>query len=131
MRESRLPTQGLSITTCDARTIAEALAGTTTWDLNLFMPYVVERRERMRRLRHVAHVMAILRCEFDDEADRRRADLPSRAARDPNIAALLMAPLKGPYSAPDQSFGEATVKGLLGEQWSIGSDGWLQRTPMN
>jgi 2-polyprenyl-6-methoxyphenol hydroxylase-like FAD-dependent oxidoreductase len=120
--------QGLSITMCDARTIAEALAGTTTWDANLFMPYMVERRERMRRLRHIAHVMAILRCEFDDEADRRRADLPNRAARDPYIAALLMASLKGPYSAPDQSFGEATVKGLLGEQWSVTVDGLLQRT---
>jgi 2-polyprenyl-6-methoxyphenol hydroxylase-like FAD-dependent oxidoreductase len=121
--------QGLSITMCDARTIAETLAGTTTWDdPKLFMSYVVERRERMQRLRHVAHVMAILRCEFDDGADRRRADLPNRAARDPNIAALLMAPLKGPYSPPDQSFGEATVKGLLGEQWSMTVDGLLQQT---
>jgi hypothetical protein len=92
------------------------------------MPYAVERRERMRRLRHVAHVMAILRCEFDDEADRRRADVPNRVARDPNIAALLTVPLKGPYSAPDQSFDEATVKGLLGEQWSMTVDGFLQQT---
>jgi len=113
---------------CDVRTIAEALAGTTTWGPGLFMPYVAERRERLRRLRHVARVITILRCEFDDEADRRRADLPNRAARDPNIASLLMVPLKGPYSAPDQSFGEATVKGLLGEQWSVTVDGLLQRT---
>jgi 2-polyprenyl-6-methoxyphenol hydroxylase-like FAD-dependent oxidoreductase len=120
--------QGLSITMCDARTIAEVLAETTTWDPNLFVPYVAERRERMRRLRHLARVMTILRCEFDDEADRRRADVPNRAARDPNIAALLAAPLKGPYSAPDQSFGEATVKGLLGEQWLMSVDGLLQRT---
>ncbi len=120
--------QGLSITVCDARTIAEALAETTTWDPNLFAPYVVERRERMRRLRHVARVMAILRCEFDDEADRQRADLPNRAARDPNIAALLMVPLKGPYSAPNQSFGESTIKSLLGEPWSMTVYGLLQRT---
>jgi 2-polyprenyl-6-methoxyphenol hydroxylase-like FAD-dependent oxidoreductase len=117
--------QGLSITMCDARTIAEALAETTTWDPNLFLPYAVERQERMRRLRHVARVMTILRCEFDDEAERRRADVPNRAARDKNIAALFMASLKGPYSAPDQSFDEATVKGLLGEQWSMTADGLL------
>jgi hypothetical protein len=108
--------------------IAEALAATTTWDPNLLMPYAVERRERMRRLRHVAHMMAILRCELGDEADRRRAEVPNRVARDPNIAALLLVPLKGPYSAPDQSFDEATVKGLLGEQWSMTVDGFLQQT---
>jgi 2-polyprenyl-6-methoxyphenol hydroxylase-like FAD-dependent oxidoreductase len=118
--------QGLSITMCDARTIAEALAGTTTWDTDLFVPYVVERRERMRRLRHVARIMAILRCEFGDEADRRRADMPNRAARDPNIAALLMVPFKGPFSPPDQSFSEQTVKDLLGEQWSVAVDGLLR-----
>jgi hypothetical protein len=115
---------------CDARTIAEALAETTTWGANLFVPYVVERRERMRRLRHVARVMAILRCEFDDEAARRRAEMPSRAARDPDIAALLMVPLKGAFSAPDQTYGERTVKSVLGEQRSMTVDGMPQQTTL-
>jgi len=120
--------QGLSITMRDARMVAEALGETTDWDTKLFVPYVSERRERMQRLRHVAHVMAILRCEFDDEAGHRRADLPNRAAQDPDVAALLMVPFKGPFSVPDQAFGERTIKSLLGEQWSITGGGLLQPT---
>jgi menaquinone-9 beta-reductase len=40
--------QGLSITMRDARMVAEALSGTTSWEDGPFAAYAAERRERMR-----------------------------------------------------------------------------------
>jgi 2-polyprenyl-6-methoxyphenol hydroxylase-like FAD-dependent oxidoreductase len=123
--------QGLSITMRDARMVAEALSSTTKWEDGLFAAYAAERRERMRRLRHFARVTAVLRCEFDEEGDRRRTEVASRAAHDPITASLFTTGFMGPFAVPDEAFGEPTLKKLFGEQWSMTSDGWLQRSNDN
>jgi len=119
--------QGLSIAMRDARMVAEALSGSPDWHEEVFAPYVAERRERMRRLRHFAHVTAVLRCEFDEEAKRRRSEVARRLADDPSLRLLFTAGFKGAFSVPDEVFEERTLTRLFGEQWSIAADGWLQR----
>jgi hypothetical protein len=111
----------------DARMVAEALSGSPDWHEEVFAPYVAERRERMRRLRHFAHVTAVLRCEFDEEAKRRRSEVARRLADDPGLRLLFTAGFKGAFSVPDEVFEERTLTRLFGEQWSIAADGWLQR----
>lgn len=119
--------QGLSIAMRDARMVVEALSGSPDWNEEMLAPYVAERRERMRRLRHFAHVTAVLRCEFDGEAKRRRAEVARRLADDPGLRLLFTAGFKGAFAVPGEVFEERTLARLFGEQWSIAADGWLQR----
>jgi 2-polyprenyl-6-methoxyphenol hydroxylase-like FAD-dependent oxidoreductase len=119
--------QGLSIAMRDARMVAEILSGSPDWDQELFEPYVAERHERMRRLRHFAHVTAVLRCEFDEEAKRRRGQAARQLVDDPSLGLLFAAGFKGAFSVPDEMFEQPTLERLFGERWLIASDGWLQR----
>lgn len=119
--------QGLSIAMRDARMVAEILSSSPDWDQELFEPYVAERRERMRRLRHFAHVTAVLRCEFDEEAKRRRGQAARLLANDPSLGLLFAAGFKGAFSVPDEMFEQRILARLFGEQWLMASDGWLQR----
>jgi hypothetical protein len=68
------------------------------------MPYVDERRERMRRLRFTGQQTSILRAEFTEEARARRRRAFARMAADPSLFQLMLPALKGPFAVPDHVF---------------------------
>ena len=118
--------QGLSITMTDVRQVSDALLAAADWDEGIFADYVVERRERMRRLRLCARLTAKLRCEFGAEAEARRAEVWGRIGKDRSLGLPLLVPFFGPYGVPEETFGEPIAKRLLGEEWSLTTDGWYQ-----
>ncbi len=105
--------QGLSIAFRDARLVTETLMGDKNWTVETFVPYVEERRERMRRLRFAGQQTSILRAEFTEEARARRQRAFARMATDPSLIQLLLPALKGPFSVPDHVFEQASWDKLL------------------
>lgn len=95
---------GLSITYRDVRIVTDLLRGSAEWTPALFAPYAEERSERMRRLRFVAEIKAILDAEFDDNARERRRSYFERAAADPMLQAHALAVMAGPESMPPEIF---------------------------
>jgi menaquinone-9 beta-reductase len=120
--------QGLSIAFRDVNMVVAALSGSTDWDGGTFAAFAAERRERMRRLRIAARLVSKVRCEFDEDASRRRVEVAHRIARNPRVGLPLQVNLKGPFGVPDETFEDAAVKALLGEQWSLTNDGWCVQT---
>ena len=118
--------QGLSITMRDVRLVSDAISTADDWHDGLFADYASERRERMRRLRLTARLTSKLRREFDVAADMRRTEVWGRIARDRSVALPLLVPFIGPFGVPDETFEDAAVKKLLGDQWSLSEDGWCQ-----
>jgi menaquinone-9 beta-reductase len=118
--------QGLSITMRDVRLVSDAISTADDWHDGLFADYASERRERMRRLRLTARLTSKLRCEFDVAADMRRTEVWGRIARDRSVALPLLVPFIGPFGVPDETFEDAAVKKLLGDQRSLSEDGWCQ-----
>jgi 2-polyprenyl-6-methoxyphenol hydroxylase-like FAD-dependent oxidoreductase len=55
--------QGLALAFRDARLVSEALLNSEEWTTDILMPYVEERRERMKRLRFAARQVSILTAE--------------------------------------------------------------------
>ena len=96
--------QGLSISFRDARLVLEALLDNARWTRDAFVPYVEERRERMRRLRFTARQSSILRAEFTELARARRRRMRERLAANPSIALPLLAAFMGPFGVPDHAF---------------------------
>jgi menaquinone-9 beta-reductase len=105
--------QGLSIAFRDARLVHEALLGSKRWTDNVFVPYVSERRERMRRLRFTAEQFSILRAEFTDAARERRRRASERIAADRDLALPLLIPAMGPFAVPDHLFEQAAWDALM------------------
>lgn len=105
--------QGLSISLRDTRHVVEALTSNTDWTEDIFMPYVEERRERMRRLRFVAQLFSALRVEFTDDAKMRRRLALKRMAAEPRLALPFLATQKGPFSVPPETFEQKTWDQLL------------------
>ena len=119
--------QGLSIALRDVRLVADAFSAAVGWDNTLFAGYATERRERMRRLRHVARLTAKLRCEFGAAAEQTRAEVWDRIAKQGRVALPLLVPFIGPFGVPDATFEEPAVRRLLGDQWSVTEDGWFRQ----
>ena len=107
--------QGLSIALRDVRLLRDLLLQNVVWDEACFAPYVEERRERMRRLRIAARLVATLRMEFTPAARDRRKRAYDRMARTPALGLCLRALAAGPETAPAAAFSEATIGQLLGE----------------
>jgi hypothetical protein len=82
----------------------------------------------MRRPRIAARLVSKLRCEFDEDASRRRVEVAHRIVRDPQVGLPTHVNLKGPLGVPDETFEDAAVKALLGEQWLLTNDGWCVQT---
>jgi menaquinone-9 beta-reductase len=105
--------QGLSIALSDARLVQEALLGSKQWTSSIFLPYVAERRTRMRRLRFTAQQYSILRAEFTDPARARRLRTLERIAANPGLALPFLTTLRGPFGLPDHAFEQAAWDALL------------------
>ena len=84
--------QGLAIALRDARMVADLLVGQPErWDACGLAPYALERRERLRRLRFTASLIAALQAEFTPAAGERRARFYQRvrAGTDPDLRLAL------------------------------------------
>lgn len=103
--------QGLSLAFRDVRLVGEAIAAGHRDPVG-FEDYVLERRERMRRLRIAARLVSTLRAEFGATARRRRQAVAHRVAVDkmlsPGLATLL-----GPEMLPAEAFEQDTIDALL------------------
>jgi menaquinone-9 beta-reductase len=105
--------QGLSVAFRDAHLVCAALLGSERWNGNIFVPYIEERRERMRRLRFTARQFSILQAEFTDAARERRRRASERIAANRDLALPLLTPTKGPFAMPDHVFKQAAWDALM------------------
>jgi 2-polyprenyl-6-methoxyphenol hydroxylase-like FAD-dependent oxidoreductase len=105
--------QGLSIALRDVRLVRDLLLENRDWTPAIFAPYVEERRERMRRLRFSAAVLAVLNVEFDDAARERRRRALALMNEDPVLAGIKVAAFIGPEVCPAELFSAETRARLL------------------
>ena len=103
--------QGLSITARDVRIVSDILVSSKNWDQADFLPYVDERRERMRRLRIAARLATKLRVEFGEEARTRRARVSQRSLE--RQLSPLPSCLIGPERLPPDAFLPETIEKLI------------------
>jgi 2-polyprenyl-6-methoxyphenol hydroxylase-like FAD-dependent oxidoreductase len=96
--------QGLSIALRDVRLVSDLLLATAHWSGEFLAPYAEERRERMRRLRFSASILATLQAEFGPEAVARRRRASERFRREPELALVRAAPFVGPEIVPAEAF---------------------------
>lgn len=106
--------QGLSIALRDVRIVSDILLAGPDWSPGALQPYVEERRERMRRLRFAAALLATLNTEFGSEAAARRASFFRRVSEDPSLRAPLGATAMGPEAVPEWAFTDAMRQKVLG-----------------
>jgi 2-polyprenyl-6-methoxyphenol hydroxylase-like FAD-dependent oxidoreductase len=104
--------QGVSITLRDVRLVRDILlSGGSVWSQGDLVPYVAERRERMRRLRIAARLARQLRVEFGPDATARRARVTFRAAE--RRLSPYPAVLMGPERLPPEAFLPETIEKLM------------------
>lgn len=96
--------QGLSISLRDVRVLSELLLGDSAWDRTALALYVIERAERMRRLRMASTLVAALANEFGPEAEARRARYREQSSVDPSLGVARLAALVGPDALPPEAF---------------------------
>ena len=106
--------QGLSVTLRDARLVGELLVEHDDWDLQLFEPYVAERRERLRRLRFTASFVTTLNARFGPEDMERRTHAFMKMGEDPSLFMVRLAAFSGPESVPAEYFTEQFYQKVFG-----------------
>lgn len=112
-RNDPITGQGLSITHRDVRVVRDILLGDANWSTDAFVPYGVERKERMRRLRVAARIAAILEAEFDAPArERRHRAAERRRAMAPESLATLT-PFIGPDALSPEPYSDEAVAAFL------------------
>lgn len=105
---------GLSITYRDVRIVTEILKASDDWSPRAFAPYAEERRERMRRLRFSASLVAALDMEFDAAARARRYKFQEASAGDMSLGMHMVAVMAGPEIPPPEAFTETQRARVLG-----------------
>ncbi len=96
--------QGLGSAYRDVRIVSGILLSNPDWSAAMFAPYEAERRERVRRLAHVAELMTRLYADFDEPCRARRARYFERAGSDPAMMAVGGAIALGPDGLPPEAF---------------------------
>jgi len=101
--------EGLSLALRDVRILSNILLEANDWSPQRLAPYAAERRERMRRMRFTAALMASLFSEFGPEARERRARFGKRMryGSDPQLMFALAAAAMGPDNVPAFAFEES------------------------
>jgi 2-polyprenyl-6-methoxyphenol hydroxylase-like FAD-dependent oxidoreductase len=101
--------QGLSLAMRDVRVLSEILLAGEDWSPARLQSYADERRERMRRMRFTATLVAALRSEFGPEARERRRRFGMRLQQgdDPELKFALAATSAGPDGMPAFAFEES------------------------
>jgi 2-polyprenyl-6-methoxyphenol hydroxylase-like FAD-dependent oxidoreductase len=107
--------QGLSIALRDVRIVRDLLLadGLSTRGL---APYAEERRERMRRLRFAAALVARLSAEFGDAPRALRERVFARQHQDPTLGMAAMSAFTGPEMLPAEAFTQQAAVALLGAE---------------
>jgi 2-polyprenyl-6-methoxyphenol hydroxylase-like FAD-dependent oxidoreductase len=105
--------QGLSITLRDVRIVAEMLLARDDWSASALSPYAEERRERLRRLRFAAGLVACLLNEFGPAAMERRAHARRLQEQDPSLLLWFLAVFAGPENLPASAFADGIRTRLL------------------
>jgi len=113
-RNDPITGQGQSITHRDVRLVRDALLSNPVWDAAAFDDYRTERRERMRRLRTVARMVAVRESEFTDSARRRRAEIHERLTANPMLGIAFGAAFAGPEAIPAEAFEDRFVEAVMG-----------------
>ena len=102
--------QGLSIGMRDARLIRDLVLDGAR-NAPAFAPYATERMERMRRLRLIADVIAMIQAEDSDRLAARRAVFGEKMAMmDPEFFPLLIGAFTGPETIPDELANESILE---------------------
>ena len=107
--------QGLSVAMRDVRFVSEALLAGDDWSPTAFEAYVDERRERMRRLRYTAYVIAKVSCDSQPGGVERRRALNDRLNADSELFFVQATALIGPHNAPAAPFSRDAMKELFGD----------------
>jgi len=107
--------QGLSLALRDVRIVSKLLTDDEDWSPERLRPYAEERRERLRRLRFTAALVASLAGEFGPEgADRRRRfGQRMREGRDPELKFAFAANPLGPDDVPAFAFEQSMREKVL------------------
>ena len=100
---------GLSVAMRDARSVAEVLLAGDDWSTDAFEPYVVERAERMRRLKIAGHVTTVNRCTFTDAGRAQRRAYLDQMMTDPLILGLALTSVIGPETCPTEAFTDENI----------------------
>jgi len=101
--------QGLSIGMRDARIVRDVVLDGGR-DASAFAPYAAERMERMRRLRLIADVIAMIQAEDTDRrAARREAFGEKMETMDPAFFPLVIGAFTGPETIPDELVNESIL----------------------
>ena len=101
--------QGLSIGLRDARLVRDLVLDGAR-DAGAFASYGSERMERMRRLRLIADILAMIQAEDSDRLPARRELFGEKmAAMDPSFFPLVLAAFMGPETAPDELVNESIL----------------------
>jgi menaquinone-9 beta-reductase len=90
--------QGLALAFRDVRALGERLLDSDRWDATMLSSYGVERAERLRRMRFVAHLEATANLTFGQPGRALRDAIAQRQQRDP----LFLAPVLAEYTGPDR-----------------------------
>jgi 2-polyprenyl-6-methoxyphenol hydroxylase-like FAD-dependent oxidoreductase len=110
--------QGLAIALRDVRMLSEILlADRADWTRQRFLPYVEERRERLRRLRLCARISTEMRCTFTEAGRQRRKAWLIHASKQPWSAATAIAPLLGPEATAAEGYEPEAIERLLALQF--------------
>ena len=104
---------GLSVAMRDARSVAEVLLAGDDWSTDAFEPYVVERAERMQRLKIAAHVTTVNRCTFTDAGRAQRGAYLDQMMTDPLILGLVLTSVIGPETCPAEAFTDENIDRVL------------------
>ena len=101
--------QGLSIGMRDARTVRDLVLDGAR-DASAFASYGAERMERMRRLRLIADIIAMIQAEDSDRlAARRELFGEKMASMDPGFFPLVLGAFMGPETIPEELVNESIL----------------------
>jgi 2-polyprenyl-6-methoxyphenol hydroxylase-like FAD-dependent oxidoreductase len=106
--------QGLAVAMRDVRQVVDVLSAVSEPAQSDFVPYVSERRERMRRLRATAFVDTCVLSRFDDIGRSTRVEWRERIAGDGEAAAHVFGKAVGVDDFPPDAYDVATVQRLVG-----------------
>jgi menaquinone-9 beta-reductase len=95
--------QGLALALRDVRALSERLLDSDRWDGPMLASYGLERAERLRRMRFVAHLEATANLTFGQPGRALRDAIDQRQQQDP----LFLAPVLAQYIGPDALLPEA------------------------
>jgi 2-polyprenyl-6-methoxyphenol hydroxylase-like FAD-dependent oxidoreductase len=107
--------EGLSLALRDVSVLSKLLIQNQDWSPEGLMPYAEERRERMRRLRFTAALVASLASEFGPEAAERRRRFGRRMQEgsDAQLKFALAATTLGPDNVPAFAFEDSMRQKVL------------------